>query len=82
MDAFVTAHGSNGSPDDLYVNCDHCGAYGMLGLGFAAEDSIIEDAVRAWSARHQCREVSEYGLREFPNDEKAARYFGLPDDYR
>lgn len=82
MTTFVTAHGSQGLGEDLYVNCDLCGAYEPLGLGFSADDDAIEEASSLWESAHTCGEVSEYGLREFPNSEKCARYFGLPDDYR
>lgn len=82
MTTFVTAHGDTGTGEDLYVNCDDCGAYEPLGLGFSADDDVIEEAVAMWQVAHCCGSVSEYGLREFPNEDKSARYFGLPDAYR
>lgn len=77
MPTFVTAH--DGS---LHVNCERCGHHEPLGLGFDADDDVIEEATDLWEVGHQCQPITEYGLREFPNAEKSARYFGLPDDYR
>lgn len=79
MQAFVTAHGDTGSGEDLYVNCDQCGAYEPLGLGFGAEDDVIEEATALWEDGHTCGQVQEYGLREHTNEAKAAKYFGLPE---
>lgn len=79
MDAFITAHGDTGSGEDLYANCELCGAYEPLGLGFSADDDAIEEALALWMLGHICGQVQEYGLREHTNDGIAAKYFGLPE---
>ena len=79
MDVFVTAHGNAGDREDLYVNCDECGAYEPLGLGFDADEDLIDEASALWVIAHTCGAVTEYGLREHTNDGKAAKYFGLPE---
>lgn len=79
METFVTAHDDCGNGEDLYINCDQCGAYEPLGLGFTADDEAIEEASALWESSHVCGQVQEYGLREYPNDAKAAKYFGLPE---
>ena len=80
MDTFVTAHPD--SDNVLYVNCGSCGAAEPLGLGFDADDAALDEAAQIWQEAHTCGEVSEFGLREYASPDVAARYFGLPDDYR
>lgn len=79
METFVTAHGDSGAGEDLFINCDGCGAYEPLGLGFTADDEAIEEASALWESAHVCGQVQEYGLREHTNDGIAAKYFGLPE---
>lgn len=76
MHAFATAHPA---ADDivLFANCEQCGATAPLGLGFSADDAVIDEALTVWCGVHICGDVDHYGLLEFPNEEKTARYFGL-----
>lgn len=79
MARFVTAH-PEGEGDVLYVNCNVCGLTEPLGLGFSADDSLIDEATSLWA--HECGDVSEFGLWEYGDSEVAARFYGLPKGYR
>lgn len=79
MGVFYTVHPLP-EGDVVYGNCDLCGVAQAIpgAIYFELSEEEILDMEMVWASTHVCADPDLYGLIEYYDEEKAARFYGLP----
>lgn len=78
MGVFYTIHPVTDG-DNLFANCESCGVAVDLGLdAFTTPDDELIAASERFEAQHKCAEPDLYGFIEYYDEQRAARFYGLP----
>jgi hypothetical protein len=78
MGVFYTIHPTTDG-EMIFANCESCGVAVDLKVdAFLDSESDIQVATERFEAQHVCAEPHLYGLIEYYDEERAARFYGLP----